>query len=1201
MVRPISSSIRTVFCLEEMTAVEELQRFLTTPSASLPVHLHGNSIAIAHSALQTLRDAGDEQFLFLRSILELYPQLRPDQEELFFHCVTGFRQVILAQWKNLYSPVFIQRSRDFFMSLGHRLPQNRTCRLACYTTSVSFWKRGWDDKDSVEASGVRLEEQKVMESITALQAPVLNSSKELFSYLEQQFQSQQCSEAAAFLTCLVGEFSGKSSVTYAMPLEFHKAAHRSFEKEGALFHSLQLSMHTLNQIVVNFAAPDPSLIEQTHTVVQLILEVLSWEFGMTAFASGSLGAIRTGQTLIRPPVQWRDYLVRPELGQALFSMHQKVRNHEHIAHSIRQLLLILASLSGPIFTPHDTTERQKYASSLAQGTVELLQTAAQAPAEDPILLGSLQLVSRLIANFRLSTLVGLPPLIPLLQGLVSAGHRILEEQVRDCEQAGGDVEAMEYRDWREDVLSVILEAAVVLCGDPWLLYSEPAEARKEAQRSLSTVLGPLYEGFVQNRTRMAALEEHYAMVHETELDEIREEIIEADLEEELASVAVIGRLNLSAAIACLSNLFSATMPQLESLWRGNGEVTPELSALLEQARLLNLYIMHLLSDNNEGESPTIPDAVAIACQDNPSLSGEIASAVQALFSFADAQVHKIAENPTNRRLSPFLACSFLLFLNRWAPAYIFPESSRIQEWRTEEKAQHAVSFCVTLCLHYECYWPQEQQVQQHVADLLMSLAKKGPRVRSLIVACPSFCQMVQFHCLTAGIRHSASRQEFEATVRPHAGDAGLPSIHMMWGYQRLPYKDKSRLVTAILIACSDTNNQAANTMINSSLKAIHDAFTSLVQALSSKQVAFDDVNAKEMACLCVEMMRGVTHASEMANSERIPQLLTTYLPQLSSLMVHYAEDLTICEALLRFFGDYTEHFMTILDRDQSVALFQAAAELLRGYSAHHCTARVIPKKSSTEAAAEEEQTYSDILCAIQLLINIGTKDFLDADGSGQGVQSSQVTDLVCFGLQQILPLMTQGLLQFPTLCSQFFEFIGFMMDTYPEKVCSLPYDLLNSMLESLMFGMSHHDTKVAHCSLYGLASIAQEHISSQALRPHLEARPDILDQCAKRLLAEVVFQPIVVDRVEAAGMALLPLAAYDVNRFANVVQELTGQIPDPSHRVRLGAAFHTLLQPETLTHAAIATKGYEARMHRVRFKNHFEEFVNEVHSFLVRR
>jgi hypothetical protein len=76
----------------------------------------------------------------------------------------------------------------------------------------------------------------------------------------------------------------------------------------------------------------------------------------------------------------------------------------------------------------------------------------------------------------------------------------------------------------------------------------------------------------------------------------------------------------------------------------------------------------------------------------------------------------------------------------------------------------------------------------------------------------------------------------------------------------------------------------------------------------------------------------------------------------------------------------------------------------------------------------------------------------------------------------------------------------------------------------------------------------------------IDKRPDIVDRCSKRLLSEVVFQTVVVDRVEDAGMTLLPLAACDVIRFAMAVQELSAQFPDPKQRARLDKAFSKLIQ-----------------------------------------
>ena len=215
-----------------------------------------------------------------------------------------------------------------------------------------------------------------------------------------------------------------------------------------------------------------------------------------------------------------------------------------------------------------------------------------------------------------------------------------------------------------------------------------------------------------------------------------------------------------------------------------------------------------------------------------------------------------------------------------------------------------------------------------------------------------------------------------------------------------------------------------------------------------------------MTCLTIELFKGIAQTSEINNPERVATFLTPYLPPLSNLMTYYVQDLSICESLLQLFRDYTESFISILSTQQCTILFQSCATLLQSYSAHHLcqSTRVVVKvkqANNISDSLEEEQKYSDILCVIQLLIHITSKDFIDDDGQNNTTQ--QVTDIIFFGLSQILPIMTQGLLQYTNLCTHFFSLIGFMMDTYPDKACELSPNLLTSLFDSLLFGISHVD------------------------------------------------------------------------------------------------------------------------------------------------
>jgi hypothetical protein len=195
-----------------------------------------------------------------------------------------------------------------------------------------------------------------------------------------------------------------------------------------------------------------------------------------------------------------------------------------------------------------------------------------------------------------------------------------------------------------------------------------------------------------------------------------------------------------------------------------------------------------------------------------------------------------------------------------------------------------------------------------------------------------------------------------------------------------------------------------------------------------------------------------------------------------------------------------------------------------------------------------------------------------------------------------MPMMTQGLLQFPSLCTHYFSLVGFMVETYPEKLCALPFHLFNTLLDSLLFGMSHSDPTVAKSSLQGIGSLAKEQIKSNSLAAHLATKNDIIESCTQRLMQEVVFQPMIWDRLEPASMALLPLAAIDVHKFVALVNSIAQQL-DADNQIRFHSALEKLIKPEVL--ARVAADGREGRMVRLQFKADFDIFVRDVHSFLI--
>lgn len=1303
--------------LSSLTATAELQRLLTIPPPHMMNqhhHANNNPIMIAHAVLEHLQNIGDPDHLFLRTAIEIMtPTITPNfdtknltqYEELLFHCIIGCRQVLLWKWQQSYSIQFKLCLRDYFMISGNLLSTiSRTCRMACYLTSVSFWKRSWvydDDNeqnhDTTSLQQQQTEQQQESEKLLLRmmylclseqqqkqqqqqiqnRLPIFASRNDLLTYfMTTIYNNDTLIQTSLYIDCMISEFSNKSAINYKLPIEFHKMAHRLFEKKyDTLIQCLQISINGLEQIFINTNKYHMDCME---AVIKCTTNIMSWEFGLSAWDGGIIGisTLLSSRTVIRPPVEWRVVpIIQPDFCRAIFTIHNQILHQSSVvAHAIRQLLILLASITGAIYETKE--QRLLFMTTLCEGTVHWIQLQNQqqqlenkniAETNRLLLVDTYQIFSRLIANFRLGTLMETSNnsiMISLLQGFTSTGCQILQNYLKDCAINSGDYDAIVLYEYYENIVSMLLECCVLLCTDPFLvLYyhssnwnnhsnmSPPQDEedvmRKNVHNTLSTiVVGPLYENLIHCRIRIMTLHEQYSIESQEEddserqgntNDEGREEIEENDLDEEMSSIATLGRCNLLVAISCLANLFHQTVPQLCSLWDEPNTtdqiIAPHVGGILEQTRLIILSIGHLLTDRHVSESPSIPDTILVACQEQETSTNEITSIIQSLMMLANIQLQKVGQNPSHMRLSPLLGKTILWFFTRWVAAYIYPvdycntsslsvssQNRIVREWSHRQKASNAIQFCITICFQYQCYWPLEKQVQELVSKLCMTLAKRSGPIRSIMVSLPIFQQMVRYLCLTIGIRHNVSQQEFESTIRNRVMNTNnainmdvVQSMDMIRGYHRLSYSNKARILTAILIACSDIDNANAKTMFNESFEAVHDAFNQYTTALSSMQsrtnetriqhVVTDDLDAREMACLCMEMFGGIARTSEMSHSERIPQFVTRYLSQISILMKYYSKDLAICELILNFFRDYTEHYISSLDHQQCLELFRSSADVLRLYSTNHCTERIIVSKniaSKTETDINEEKSYNDILCAVQILINLGTKDFIDScDTSGNRVPTNQVTEIIFFGLQQILPLMTQGLLQYPTLCKQFFDLVSFMMDTYPDKVCTLPNNLFEALTESLLFGMSHHNPDVAKCSLQGLTSIAKEHLASRVLQPYLMEHPHLFDTWSRRLLIEVVFQSLVVDRLEAASMALLPIVAIDVSRFAAVVQEISTHVETDAQRDRLNKAFGNLIQPDVLS--AVNATGYEGRKTRIKFKNDFEIFVNDVHSFLVMR
>lgn len=79
-----------------------------------------------------------------------------------------------------------------------------------------------------------------------------------------------------------------------------------------------------------------------------------------------------------------------------------------------------------------------------------------------------------------------------------------------------------------------------------------------------------------------------------------------------------------------------------------------------------------------------------------------------------------------------------------------------------------------------------------------------------------------------------------------------------------------------------------------------------------------------------------------------------------------------------------------------------------------------------------------------------------------GDATVSATEVVLFGLTVVVPLMDVSLLQFPSLCNQYYSLIAFVSELRPDKVLELPPSLLDMILSSVHFGLSRFADYLLH-------------------------------------------------------------------------------------------------------------------------------------------
>uniref|UniRef100_A0A4W6FT53 Exportin-4 n=1 Tax=Lates calcarifer TaxID=8187 RepID=A0A4W6FT53_LATCA len=363
------------------------------------------------------------------------------------------------------------------------------------------------------------------------------------------------------------------------------------------------------------------------------------------------------------------------------------------------------------------------------------------------------------------------------------------------------------------------------------------------------------------------------------------------------------------------------------------------------------------------------------------------------------------------------------------------------------------------------------------------------------------------------------------------------------------------------------------------LHPLQQRFLNLINQENFAQISQEEAVKREIVAT-LEALCGIAEATQIDNVASLFSFLMDFLSSCIGLMEVRAGGRQSTSSF-EVFVEVAHKQICYLGETKSMKLYEACLTLLqRG-----------------DATAEEDQ-YQDLLLIMELLTNLLSKEFIDFSDTDevfrnqdQGTPASNRTvsaaDVVLYGVNIVLPLMSQDLLKFPSLCNQYYKLITFICEIFPEKIPQLPEDLFKSLMFSLELGMTSMSSEISQLCLEALSPLAEQCAKNQ--------EKDTPLFIATRHFLKLVFDMLVLQKhntemTVAAGEALYTLVCLHQAEYSELVETLLSSQRDAVIYQRLADAFNKL--------TASSTPPTMDRKQKVAFLKSLEEFVANVGGLL---
>ncbi|XP_053312418.1 exportin-4 [Spea bombifrons] len=993
--------------------------------------------------------------------------------------------------------------------------------------------------------------------------------------------------ACSILTALLIEFSSSSKTSnIGLSMEFHGSCKRIFQEED-LRRIFMLTIEVLQEF-----SRRENLNAQMSSVFQRYLalsnQVLSWNFLPPNLGRHYIAMFESSQNvMLKPTESWRETLLDRRVMELFFTVHRKIREDSDMAQDSLQCLAQLASLHGPIFP--DEGSQVDYLAHFIEGLLNMINGVE---IEDSEAVGVSNIISNLITVFPRSILTAIPSdlfssFVNCLTHLTcSFGRSAALEEVLDKD----DMVYMEAYD-------KLLESWLTLVQDD-----------KHFHKGFFTQHAvQVFNSYIQ--CHLAAPEgtrnltaNGVASREEEEINEIQEDDREL-FSDQLASVGMLGRIAAEHCIPLLTSLLEDRVTRLhgqlqrhqQHILASPGSGSSEnnvLDDLYEDIHWLILVTGYLLADDTQGETPLIPPEVmeysikqSTEVDINTTLQilgspGEKASSipgcnrtdsvirlVSAVLRVSEVESRATRADLTHL-LSPQMGKDIVWFLKRWAKTYLLVDEKLYDQislpfntafGADTEGSQWIIGYLLEKVISNLSVWSSEQELANDTVQLLVTLVERRERA-NVVIQCENWWNLAKQFA-----RRSPPLHLLSSSVQ-----RTLMKALVLGGFAQMDSDTKQQYWTEVL-------------------QPLQQRFLNVINQENFQQICQEE-EVKQEITATLEALCGIAEATQIDNVAILFNFLMDFLTNCIGLMEVYKNTPETVNLIIEVFVEVAHKQICYLGESKAMNLYEACLTLLQVYSKNNLGRKRI------DVTAEEDQ-YQDLLLIMELLTNLLSKEFIDFSDTDevfrpheQGQATNRpvsAADVVLYGVNIVLPLMSQDLLKFPSLCNQYYKLITFICEIFPEKIPQLPEDLFKSLMYSLELGMTSMSSEVSQLCLEALTPLAEQCAKAQDNDSPLLA--------ATRHFLKLVFDMLVLQKhnaemTTAAGEAFYTLVCLNQAEYAELVETLLSSQQDPLIYQRLADAFNKL--------TASSTPPTLDRKQKMSFLKSLEEFMANVGGLL---